>query len=122
MSSEAKKALRAKLFAEKRKSRIVELEDGLKVEVRQSTVGNMLDAIAIDDQKQRMAKLLMSSCYIPETTEQLFDPEDVELIMEMPVGGYYQKLIDALNKDSLEAKVEDAKKLSDQAGPSTTST
>jgi hypothetical protein len=114
--------LRSKIFSEQRKSQFVTLSDGLQVEVRQTTVGQMLDTIAIEDQKERMVRLMISSCFVPETDEHLFEVGDLDAVMEMPSGGYYQKLLDAINKDAIDKQAEKAKKSSGEVAPVTSST
>lgn len=111
--STARDALRAKVLADKPKSTVVTLEDGVKVEVRQATVGAMLDSLDIEDTKQRMGRMLIISCFVPETGEALFEEGDIETLMSMPTGGYYQKLIDAVSMWSPNKGVQDAKKNSE---------
>lgn len=113
--------LRAKIFGEKRKSRIVTLDDGLQIEVRQTTVGQMMQTVESEDRRERLVRLMVSSCFVPGTNEPLFEMGDVEVIMEMPSGGYYQKLLDAINEGSFERAIEEAKKTSGGEAPSTTS-
>ena len=110
MSQSARDVLRAKVLGDKPKSNVVTLDDGVQVEVRQTTVGSMLDAINIEDSKQRMAQMLVISCYVPGTEDQLFEAADIDTILAMPSGGYYQKLIDAMNSFNPEKASAEAKK------------
>lgn len=103
--------LRAKILNQQISSNIVVLEDGFEVEVRQTSVGNMLDSVKEEDLRKRMFSLLLLCCVAPGTDESIFDATDYEAVMTMPSSGYYQKLIEAVNKQtSLEVKVEEAKK------------
>lgn len=110
MSQTARDVLRAKILGDKPKSSIVTLDDGVQIEVRQTTVGSMLDAIGIEDTKARMAQMLVISCFVPGTNDPLFEVTDLELIMGLPSGGYYQKLIDAMNSFNPDKGVAEAKK------------
>lgn len=103
MSASLRESLRTKVLNQKPQVRTVALEDGVEVEVRQPTAGQMLDSIGEQDLKKRMAKLLIDSCFVPGTGEQLFNETDAEVLMTIPSGGYYQKLIDAVN-DSMSSE------------------
>ena len=106
MVQNVRDALRAKVFGQKKVLKIVALDDGLEVEVRQITVGQMIDATKIEDIKVRMAIMVIQSCFIPGTDEPLFEPEDQDALMEMPAGGYWQKLMDAANTMFLPAQIK----------------
>lgn len=110
VSSDIRNKLRAKVLSERLKSFTVTLEDGVQVEVRQTTVGQMLNTIEEQDLKKRMVRILIESCYVPETGEKLFDMEDADVLTDMPAGGYYQKLMDAVNERALPKLHEEAKK------------
>jgi hypothetical protein len=70
----------------------------------------MLDVIAVEDTKRRMARLMIDTCYVPGTDTKVFEEGDFESLMNMPSGGYYQKLTEAINADSLPKQREEAKK------------
>jgi hypothetical protein len=110
MSSAERNALRAKVLNNKPTHKIVELDDGTKIEVRQTTVGQMLDAVSEENTKKRMATVLIESCYVPGTDEKVFEDADFEVLMGMPSGGVYQKLMDAINARDLPESMEAAKK------------
>lgn len=122
MSKAARDAIRSRVFSEKRKVQLVALDDGVQIEVRQTSVGEMLDTVAVEDNKQRLVRLLIAACYVPGTEEKVFEDTDAELIMSMPSGGYYQRLLDAINKDTLDKQAEQAKKTSGEVTSSTSST
>jgi hypothetical protein len=110
--------IRAAIFAEKVKSQIVTLPNGIEVEVRQPKAGEMLDAIAEQDLKKRMARTLMSSCYIPGTNEKLFELADYDSLMQLPHnGGSYEALLNAANTFVLDTQVQEARKNSDGTTP-----
>lgn len=117
VSSEARNAIRARVLNQRTKTEIITLEDGIQVEVRQTSVGSMLDSVMEEDLKRRMFKMLMLSCFVPGTDEKLFEEGDFDSVMTMPSGGYYQKLIDAVNEKKLPPQVEVAKKPSEETQP-----
>lgn len=110
----ARDTLRSKILNQKVGSKIVTLDDGLQIEVRQSKVGEMLDAIADEDLKKRMAKQLIMCCYVPGSQDKVFEDADYEVLMDLPSGGYYRQLIDAINEFSIPKAVDAAKKLGEQ--------
>jgi len=103
-------ALRAKIFSEKVKHTVVLLDDGQSVEVRQSTVGQLLESIEKEDLQQRLIQMLIEACYVPGTDERVFDDADFDSLLAMPSGGVYQKLMDAVNEQLLEGSLKDAEK------------
>ena len=103
--------LRSKIFSEKPKVLLIDLDDGQQVEVRQPTVGALLDVVGIEDLKTRMARMLITSCYVPGTNERLFEDADQDSLMQLPQSGVYQKLVDAVQANmNLPAQVDKAAK------------
>lgn len=99
-SSAIRDSLRAKIFGIKRGSKIIVIgeEDGVKfeVEVRQPLAGDMLDQVDSGSARERMARMMVQTVFVPGTDEKVFQPEDADAIMDMPVGGIYQSIIDAI--------------------------
>jgi hypothetical protein len=112
----ARDVLRSKILGQKSLSDIVELDDGVQIEIRQASVGQILDAMKTEDNKGRLLGILIDCCYVPGTDERVFDEADVESLASMPSGGYWQKLMDAINKQALPAKIEEAEKNSQETG------
>lgn len=107
--SEGRDKLRSKVFSEKPKATLIDLDDGQQIEVRQPTVGLLLDVIGIEDLKHRMAQMLIMSCYVPGTEDRVFEDADRDNLMLLPQGGAYQRLVDAIQENmNLPAKVETA--------------
>ncbi len=106
----AKDILRSKILGQKPLTDVVELEDGVQIEVRQSSVGQILDAMKTEDNKIRLLGILVDCCYVPGTDEKVFDAADVDALAQMPSGSYWQKLMDAINKQTLSARIEEAEK------------
>lgn len=110
MANATRDSLRSHILSQKVTSKIVTLEDGFEVEIRQSTVGQMLDNMNLPDVQQRVLSMLIRSCYVPGTEELLFEEADIESLRELPSGGYWQALIDAANSLMLPAQIETAEK------------
>jgi len=108
--SDVRNQIRTRVLSEKLESSVIELDDGTKIEVRQTSVGQMLDTVNEADLKKRMARLLIDTCYVPSTDEKVFEEADFDVLMTLPSGGTYQKLIDAINKKMLPASLEEAGK------------
>jgi len=102
--------LRGKILSQKGRRTVIELEDGVEVEIRQLKVGQMIDNANESDTKKRMAKYLIECCYVPGTDERIFEDTDFDVLMGMPAGGYYQKLIDTINTQLLPEQLEEAGK------------
>jgi hypothetical protein len=115
-------SIRQKFFDQKPKSIEITLDDGVKIDVRQTMLGDMLDAVSAAEQKQRMANLLIMSCFVPGTEERVFTPEDFEILMKVPSGGYYRHLQDAINSFLPSAEIEVAKKPTAEAASNGVST
>lgn len=104
-------SIRTAIFAEKVSRSVVTLDNGAEVEVRDGNVGDMLDAISVDDVKKRVARLLINSCYVPGTEEKVFEEADFDSLMELPANGVYKKLMDAVNeRANLDTRTESAGK------------
>jgi hypothetical protein len=105
-----RKSIRDKILTQKGKAIIVRLDDGMEIEVRQLSVGQMIDSANEADTKKRMAAYLINCCFVPGTQERVFDNNDFDVLMGLPAGGYYQKLIDAINSQLLPEQLEEAGK------------
>jgi hypothetical protein len=103
-------SIRGKILDEKIRRIVVELDDSTQVEVRQMSIGQMLDAVNETDNKKRMASYLISCCFVPGTEDPVFEAQDFDVLMGLPAGGYYQKLMDAINKQLLPAELKAAGK------------
>jgi hypothetical protein len=108
-SSATRNNLRAKILAERAKKVVVTL-DGMDIEVRQMTVGQALDTTNLEDDRKRMARYLVDCCYVPGTDEKIFEEADLDVLMDMPAGGYYTKIMEAVTAQMLPKQLEVAKK------------
>lgn len=103
--------LRSKIFSEKVKVTLIKLDDGQEIEVRQPSVGLLLDVVSIEDLKSRMAQMLIASCFVPGTEQKVFDDADKDILMGLPQSGAYQNLVDAIQENmNLPGKVDKAAK------------
>lgn len=96
----ARDAIRSKVLSGRPKKTIVKLDDGTEIEVRQGRVGDMLDAISTEDPKKRIASLLILSCFVPGTDEKIFDDTDYDTLMNLPSGGIFSQLTDAVSSQN----------------------
>jgi hypothetical protein len=116
--SSARDTVRAKVFSEKSTVTKVTLDEGLVIEVRDGKVGDMIDAVSVEDVKHRMARLLINCCFIPGTEEKVFEEADFDTLMELPFGGTYQKVTDAINsRMDLKTRTEEVGKALRQEPP-----
>ncbi len=84
--------LRGKIFASKnfRKEEITLF--GAIVELRQPTLGQILEAQEQEDRKVALLKLLVEYCFVPGTEERVFEEADLDAIMNMPFSKDVEKL------------------------------
>lgn len=87
MSAEqgSRDAIRAKIFAAKPLKREEMVLFGAKVEIRQPTLGVILEAQQKGDRKEALLDLLMDYCFVPGTDDKVFEPADVEGLKKLPM-------------------------------------
>jgi len=102
--------IRAKVLDEKLKKTVVKLDDGAEVEIRQMSIGQMLDAVNETDNRKRMASYLIACCFVPGTEEPVFEDSDFDVLMGLPAGGHYQKLMNVINSQLLPVELKEAGK------------
>jgi hypothetical protein len=95
MTSPTRDAVRASMFGRQRKSRKVEAF-GHEIELRQPTMGGLMDARDQPTTKESLVRSLIDCAYIPVTGEKLFDEEDKESLMSIPWGPDFGPIADAL--------------------------
>lgn len=109
-------SLRATIFSAKRSSQMVPIGifvEGVEqqvVEVIQPKVGDMLDNMGTDNMRQRIARMMIDSCFVPGTSEKVFEEADYDGLMELPAGGDYAALIAAITANIDPKKQEAAAK------------
>lgn len=92
--------IRSKLFGKKHlKSRVIEIF-GTQVEVRQPSIGQILEMqdVQSDKQQNQMVRMLIQHCYVPGTNEKVFDDADADSILEWPFDDWFNKFNDAITE------------------------
>lgn len=90
--------MREQIFSSKRrKTESVEVF-GITIEVRQPSLGDVLDLQDLDTQKARVANALINYCYVPDTAEKVFEVADVDSILAMPFDENLEKIQTAITK------------------------
>jgi hypothetical protein len=90
-------SLRSKLFAgNKGKTKIFDW-DGVKIELHQPTVGEIMKMQDNKDDKSVLVDAIIRHCYVPGTKDKVFEPTDVDGIMEMPIGDWLTNFNNALS-------------------------
>lgn len=77
--------IRAAIFDAKPKSTIITLF-GKKIELKQPTMGNMFKAQAAKDTAHASAQMLIEYAHVPGTDIKVFDPADVDAVVNLPWG------------------------------------
>lgn len=100
------------LGSKKGKSKVVEMF-GQKVEVRQPSVGQLLDLEnRNDDRKAGLVNLLVTYCYVPGTDQKVFTFEDKNELLALPAGDWLTQFNGAVS-DLTGVNVEEAEKNSE---------
>ena len=89
--------MRARIFAKKPKTKLVAF-NGTKIEVHTPPVREVLKVQDMEDTSERVAHLLIRYCYVPGTTQQVFEEGDKETLLNMPFDGELMALQEAINE------------------------
>ena len=73
------------LGSKKGKTKVVDMF-GHKIEVRQPTVGQLLDLETDNDRKKSLVNMLVGYCYMPGSEQKIFTVEDANELMALPAG------------------------------------
>jgi hypothetical protein len=91
-------SLREQIFKAKvRKSELVEFF-GAPIEIRQPTLGDILEARDNGNSQSAIVGLLVSYAYVPGTDQKVFDAEDGEAIRALPFGPDFLRLNEAMER------------------------
>ena len=71
---------------------------GVELELRQPTLGAILDAQDTEDTKTRSADMIIQFACVPGTDERVFEPADREMILNWPFGDDLMALQRAITK------------------------
>src|SRR5690349_13839844 len=102
--------IRAAIFSGKniRKERISLF--GTEIEVRQPTLGEMLDFQSMEDRKNAIARLLITYSYVPNTDIKVFEDTDMESLLALPFGAELVEVNNAIERlTSVQVQVDEAK-------------
>lgn len=94
----ARDAIRAQVFAAKKLKTKEVVFFGTTIELRQSTLGQVLASQQEDDRKTAIVRALLSVSYVPKTDERLFDETDEEGLLSLPFGADFMRVNDALTE------------------------
>ena len=91
--------MRSKIFSKKFKSVEVELF-GTKVEIKQPSLGQMIAVAdrATASKSSPLVAMMIEYCYVPGTTEKVFEAADEQQILSLPTGAWMTTFNDALTK------------------------
>lgn len=87
--------IRASIFNTKPKSEFINIF-GCDVELRQPSLGNILEAQTKDDRRAAIVDMIIDYCYVPGTNEKVFEAADAEGILTLPYGEDLSKINDAI--------------------------
>ena len=101
-------ALRAKLFAEEHvKVKKVPLTyNGVELEWRQPSIKDIQEAEQDEDKRNFMVLMLIRYTYVPDTDEKVFEEEDYETLLNMPMNQSFQNAVRTISS-TLDLKVEE---------------
>lgn len=90
--------LRSKLLSTKQlKKEEVEFF-GTKIELRQSTFGDLLKAQSQEDRQSVIIEALLNQAYVPGTDERIFEVGDIETLKTLPFGADFLRVNAALER------------------------
>lgn len=98
MSNATRDAIRAKVFAYKPLKKVVINIFGADIELRQPTLGSIMDARDAENTNAGVIDTLIQYAYIPGTDEKVFEDTDAEAFKQLPADTWIQTVADALTK------------------------
>jgi hypothetical protein len=116
MSGFSREQIRSAILTQKPKSEIVEAF-GTKIEVRQRSLREVLARQHFEDQAKESASLIIASAYVPGTDVKVFDDTDLDVLVEVPMGSDFSRLVEAMNR--LTGSIESAEKNSEKTAQPT---
>lgn len=88
-------AIRTAIFAGKAKTLLV-TTFGIELELKQPSMGELLDLQDLPDAKSRVVASLIRYCFVPGTKEKVFDEADKDSILALPFDDNFVKINDAI--------------------------
>lgn len=90
--------LRTAILSGRHAKKLIVEAFGIELEIRQPSLGELLDLQDIPDTKGRIIASLINYCYIPGTKEKVFDTTDTDTLLGLPYDENYITLQDAITK------------------------
>jgi hypothetical protein len=81
----------------KPKSKVVDFF-GQKIELRQGTLGDILEARESEDRQGAVIRVLTERAFIPGTDTQVFEETDAEVLKKLPFGPDFIRVSNALEE------------------------
>jgi hypothetical protein len=89
--------VRAQIFASKTvKKKLVDFF-GVKIEIRQPQLADILQARK-EGEQSGVIGILVDHAYVPNTDQKIFEPTDKDALLQMPFGGDFLEVSNALEE------------------------
>lgn len=90
--------IRAKILSTKQpKSKIIQFF-GATIEIKQPVLDDIMKARDDEEQTARVVNILLMYAYVPGTSEKVFESGDKDSLLQMPFGGDFIAVTDALEE------------------------
>ncbi len=94
--TEQRNAIRGEFFKAKHfKKKIITLQ-GVDMEIRQPTIGSILEFREEEDRKVALLRMMVVYCFIPGTNIKIFEDADFDAIMSQPFDDSVMRLSEAI--------------------------
>ena len=97
-SQSERSRIRAEFFKSRNFAKEMVTIKGVKMEVRQPSIGDILDFRAEEDRNVALMRMMITYCYIPGTNETIFEDTDFDGIMALPFDESVIALSNAIEK------------------------
>lgn len=119
--SDARNQLRAKLLQTRVPKKKLITFFGEQIELRQPSLGDILDVRDEEDRSKAMIRTLVQYAYVPGTDERVFEDGDEDSLRAQPWGADFNVLAEAI-KDLTNVNFADQKPSSESTQPTSSST
>ncbi len=90
--------IRATILGNKKgESKVIEFL-GEEIEVRQPSIGVAMDFSKLEDSKDSILKILTDHCFVPGTSETIFEATDAVELLQLPFGDDMQRLMETFQQ------------------------
>jgi hypothetical protein len=96
--SEARDRLRAEILKTRKPTSKIITFFGQQIEIKQLTLGAVLDAKTETDNQAAMVNILLKYAYVPGTPELVFEDGDADSLKALPFGGDFVGLTAAITE------------------------